>query len=170
MAVPAVGTRPMTDRVREAVFSALGARCDGARVLDAYSGSGAIGLEAASRGAATVDFVEADRAAMQVLQSNIAKVSPDIPCRTHQRKIESFLSSPAQHAFDLAFFDPPFAVTSADLAGMLTTSIERGWWQLDATVVVERPKADPLEAPEGFRADWERTFGGASIVMLRPAP
>lgn len=170
LAVPASGTRPMTDRVREAVFSSLGARCDGATVLDAYAGSGAIGLEAASRGAASVDFVEADRAAMQVLRANVEKVAPTIPCRMHQRTIESFLAGRASTCFDLAFFDPPFAVTSEDLAAMLSASAERGWWHADSTLVIERPKEDPLEAPTGFVNQWERTFGGASIVMLRPAP
>ncbi|MGB2757012.1 MAG: 16S rRNA (guanine(966)-N(2))-methyltransferase RsmD [Acidimicrobiia bacterium] len=170
LAVPAVGTRPMTDRVRESVFSALGHRCVDAHVLDAFAGSGVIGLEAASRGAATVDFVESDRAAMQVLRANISKVAPDIPTRTHQLRIESFLARSAQEPFDLAFFDPPFALESTALATMLATSIDNGWWASDATLVVERPREDPLTAPAGFHADWERTFGGASIVMLRPAP
>lgn len=170
LSVPAVGTRPMTDRVRESVFSALGSRCVNARVLDAYAGSGAIGLEAISRGAIHADFVEHDRTAARIVQANIELLRPEATTRVHQRSIEHFLAGHFSIPYSLGFFDPPFAVTSSALAAMLTASRNHGVWDEEATIVVERPREDPLLAPEGFSADWERSFGGASIVMLRPAP
>ncbi len=160
----------MTDRVREAVFSSLGTRCLDARVLDAFAGSGAIGLEAVSRGARSADFVESDRAAMTVLRKNLERVGPDVPTRTHQCSIESYLAVKAHESFALGFFDPPFALPSSSLAETLERSLENGWWDHEATIVIERPKEDPMRAPVGFEADWERSFGGASIVMLRPSP
>lgn len=161
--MPPSGTRPTSDRVREAVFSALDARdaVRGARVLDLYAGSGALGLEAASRGAASVELVEKSRAAAEVCRRNaraIAKALPAATVRVHTTSVRAFLTTGSGAAFELVFADPPYDLEEGELAEMLALLIPR--LAPDATVLVERSSRSPEPAwPTGLRPERRRTYG-----------
>ena len=140
LAVPPSGTRPTSDRVREALFSALAhdPGLSGAAVLDLCAGSGALGLEALSRGAAHVLFVESDRRAAAVLRRNVAAV--DLPgAQVRAAPAAAVLAGPPDRAYDLLLVDPPYATSDAEVAGWLVAAVANGWLADDATVVVERP-------------------------------
>ncbi|CAM3767283.1 16S rRNA (guanine(966)-N(2))-methyltransferase RsmD [Kibdelosporangium persicum] len=133
LAVPPRGTRPTSERVREALFSAVDALLDlsSARVLDLYAGSGALGLEALSRGAASVTFVEADRNAVAVLRRNVATVG--LPgTSVVSSKVLTFLSGEAS-PFDLVLADPPYDLDVSAEINALT-----GWTAPGALVVLEQ--------------------------------
>jgi 16S rRNA (guanine966-N2)-methyltransferase len=139
LAVPAKGTRPTSERAREALFNSLRGLVDldGARVLDLFAGTGAVGLEALSRGAAEVDFVESDRGACEVLRRNITAVGLD-GATLHRAQVASYLvGRDPDQPFDLAFLDPPYAFSDEHLATLLG-SLVTGWLAPDAVVVVER--------------------------------
>lgn len=146
------GTRPTSDRVREALFSSLDARgaVDGAAVLDLYAGSGALGLEAASRGASRVVLVESDRRASALISANARALGlrADVAART----VESFLAGPAT-AFDLVLIDPPYPLSEEDLASVLG-AVADGWLSEDALVVVERSSRSPEPT---WPPQWEQT-------------
>ncbi len=137
-------TRPTSDRAREALFSAVEAARSlaGARVLDLYAGSGALGLEALSRGAAAVVLVEADRKVCAVLRANVAALGmPGAQVVT--ARVAEALAQAAAEAFDLLFADPPYAVPAAEVAAALTAAAANGWLAPEALVVVERASRDP---------------------------
>jgi 16S rRNA (guanine966-N2)-methyltransferase len=144
LAAPAHGTRPTSDRTREALFNTLGALLDltEARVLDLYAGSGAVGLEALSRGAREAVLVEANRGALDVLRRNVTAVA--LPgARVERRPVAAFLGTPASTAFDLAFADPPYDLPDDELAGALAALAGNGWLATDAVLVVERSARSP---------------------------
>jgi 16S rRNA (guanine966-N2)-methyltransferase len=137
LAVPARGTRPTSERVREALFSAVEAAMDldGARVLDLYAGSGALGLEALSRGAASVTFVESDRGAIAVLEKNIAAVGlPGAEVRGG-RVLTVLGADPTP--YDLVVADPPYALDELDA---VLDALAHGWTAPGSLVVVERAR------------------------------
>ncbi len=139
LATPAGATRPTSDRAREALFSSLAALVEltGARVLDLFAGTGAVGLEALSRGAADAVLVESDRAAAQVLRRNVDAVG--LPGATIVRRpVAAFLGTEPDAAFDVVFADPPYALDDAALAAVLSALVERCWLADGAIVVVER--------------------------------
>ena len=139
IAVPPSGTRPTSDRVREALFSALAADpgLDGAAVLDLCAGSGALGLEALSRGAVHALFVESDRRAAAVLRRNVAELG--LPGATvRAAPAGAVLNGPADRAYDVVLADPPYAVPDTEVAGWLAAAARNGWLADDAVVVVER--------------------------------
>lgn len=173
--VPAHGTRPTADQVREAVFSALAARVDldGARVLDLYAGSGALGLEALSRGAEHVLLVEHDARAASVLTENARLV--DLPGAVVRRStVAAALAGAPGAPYDLVVADPPYAVTDVAVAGVLAALLEGGWLAVDAVVVLERSsRAARTVWPEGLEATWSKVYGEARVEMAtcyRPAP
>jgi 16S rRNA (guanine966-N2)-methyltransferase len=165
LASPADGTRPTSDRVREAMFSSLeaGVRLAGARVLDLFAGTGAIGLEALSRGASVAVLVEKNRAALDVLRRNVATVG--LPgAEVVASPVARFLNGPPGHAFDIVFADPPYGVDSAELGASLGRLSDPRWLVPDGVVVIERStRSDPLEWPEspaGFLTPVaERRYG-----------
>ncbi|MFE9575814.1 16S rRNA (guanine(966)-N(2))-methyltransferase RsmD [Nocardia sp. NPDC006044] len=164
--VPPAGTRPTSDRVREAVFSALDARIDfdGIRVLDLYAGSGALGLEALSRGAGHALLVEADRKAAEVVRGNIADVGlPGAELRV--ATVASVLALGGAGEFDLVLSDPPYAVEiDAVLADL--RALADGWLCPGALVVVERARRSPeIEWPAGYSAMKPRKYGETRIEM-----
>ncbi|WP_329001466.1 16S rRNA (guanine(966)-N(2))-methyltransferase RsmD [Kribbella sp. NBC_00709] len=166
IAVPAgSGTRPTADRVREALFSSLESEFgsfDGLAVLDLYAGSGAIGLEALSRGAADVVLVESDRRAADVIAANIKVVG--LPgAKLVTRPVEKITAGDTPVKFDLVFADPPYKLETSELQHLLTDLAERGWLADDAVVVVERGKREPWEWPEGFAALRDRKYGEARL-------
>jgi 16S rRNA (guanine966-N2)-methyltransferase len=165
--VPKSGTRPTSDRVREAIFSALDVRdqVDGARVLDLYAGSGALGLEAASRGAASVTLV--DRATGAVMRANAAKVAksgpaPDVTVAA--QPVHAFLVG-AGGAFDLVFVDPPYELAAAELMRDLELLVPI--LAPDAVVLVERASRDPEPGwPAGLTLDRRRDYGDTALYWL----
>ena len=161
-------TRPTSDRAREGLFgtvTAIRGPLPGARVLDLFAGSGAIGLEALSRGAVRVLFVESDGRAARVIRANLAAVALPggelISCQV-QRFLER--GPGAEAAFDLVVADPPYAAPAAEVTGMLTALASRGWLAPEALVAVERAtRAGPLPWPAGYRADRSRRYGEATF-------
>ncbi len=144
IAVPPNGTRPTTDRAREGLFNSLAGLLDldGARVLDLYAGTGAVGLEALSRGAQAAVLVESGRRARGVLDRNVASVG--LPgAQVVERPVEAYLADPPPAAFDLVFADPPYALTDPELGGVLVALGAAGWLAEDAVLVVERSARAP---------------------------
>ncbi|MGH3800569.1 MAG: 16S rRNA (guanine(966)-N(2))-methyltransferase RsmD [Pseudonocardiaceae bacterium] len=165
LAVPSQGTRPTSDRVREAVFSALQARRDlnGARVLDLYAGSGAMGLEALSRGAAHVRFVESDRRAATVLRRNVEVMGlPGAQVTTSA--VQAVLHSDPGEPYDVVLADPPYALDEVTLAGVLSALVSGGWLARSALLVVERPaKALAPTWPDDVAALTHRRYGDTAV-------
>ena len=162
---PGTGTRPTADRVREALFSSLESEFGsfhGLAVLDLYAGSGAIGLEALSRGAARVVLVESDRRAADVISANVRVVGlPGATVLT--RPVEKVAAGEGLGPFDLVYADPPYKLETAELQDVLVELLEKGWLAEDAVVVVERGKREPWEWPEGFAALRDRKYGEARL-------
>jgi 16S rRNA (guanine966-N2)-methyltransferase len=166
---PGRGTRPTSDRTREALFSALDALTDldGAHVLDLYAGSGAVGLEAVSRGAAHAFLVESDRGALTVLRRNVAGLGlAGVVAATGAVERFAATAPPAAAAppYHLVFADPPYALTADALAGVLTDLAANGWLAPGAVVVVERSSRDPdWEWPSPLVALRSRRYGEATL-------
>jgi len=159
-------TRPTSDRVREALFSSLEAEFGGFHgltVLDLYAGSGAIGLEALSRGAERVVLVEADRKAADVITANVKAVG--LPGATVLvRPAEKVASGDnSGKPFDLVFADPPYKLETLEIQGILVELAGNGWLADDAVAVVERGKREPWAWPEGFAALRDRKYGEARL-------
>lgn len=164
---PGAGTRPTSDRVREALFSRLehlGA-LEGARVLDLYAGSGALGLEAGSRGAADIHLVELNRAAASVARANAATIGALIEhatTRVHAEPVERFLLAGPRAGVPagLVFLDPPYDLGEDLLADTLALLDSHGWLTADALVVVERSSRSPEPRwPGGLALLDERRHG-----------
>lgn len=162
---PGPGTRPTSDRVREAVFSALASRglIDGAHVLDLYAGSGALGLEAASRGASLVRLVEQNGAGASACRFNAAAVlkqapaGSDLRIEISARLVQSFLTSNPE-VWDLVFLDPPYDLPEEELAENLRALVVR--LDVDATVCVERSSRSPEPLwPAGVRRERRSDYG-----------
>lgn len=170
--VPARGTRPTSDRVRESMFAALESAdaIAGARALDLYAGSGALGLEALSRGAASADLVERAAAAAQVAGRNAERVAATsgARARVHRSAVQTFLSRAAAASFDLVFTDPPYELADADLDADLVLLAPA--LSADALVVVERARRSP--APDWESASLEevreRVYGDTVVWWAQP--
>lgn len=161
------GFRPTTGRVRENMFnlllnSRLGDCIAGVRVLDAFAGSGALGLEALSRGAASVHFIDNDPGACAVIRRNIGRLRAPVVTRCLQRDALDLGPCP-WHPFDLVFLDPPYR---RDLGSrMLSLSSGNGWLADGAVVAWE--EAERQEAPNGFEILDIRKYGSCHIHLLR---
>jgi 16S rRNA (guanine966-N2)-methyltransferase len=161
-------TRPTTDRVREALFSALASRLGsdlGApRALDAFAGSGALGLEALSRGASSVTFVESDRGAIGAIRKNVEALG--VRGRTELLAVDAF-SLPKRHdlgaPFSLLLLDPPYRIPSAEVAGLLSTLEAQGVFTAGCLVTWEHSSAVEVMWPEGFSAVWSKRYGEVAI-------
>lgn len=172
-------TRPTTDRVREALFSALVSwlgttdaspdeQLAGCAFLDLFAGSGAVGLEAASRGAAPVLLVEADAATARVAQRNAASTGLNATVRT--RRVEQVLSAPAADRFDLVYVDPPYDVPDETVTGVLARLTD-GWLVPDALVVVERSSRTPDPSwPDLLAERWSRRYGETTLHFAAARP
>ncbi|MET1042907.1 MAG: 16S rRNA (guanine(966)-N(2))-methyltransferase RsmD [Microbacteriaceae bacterium] len=174
IAVPPAGTRPTSDRVREAIFSALDARdvLEGSRVLDLYAGSGALGLEAASRGARRVTLVERSFGAAQICRKNAALLrkraprSSSLEIDVSSAPVHSFLTG-SNSSFDVVFLDPPYDLGNAELVHALEVLVPR--LEHDAVVVVERASRDAEPAwPEGLALDRRKDYGDTALYWLSP--
>jgi len=161
-------TRPTSDRAREGLFGtvlAIRGSLDDARVLDLYAGSGAVGLEALSRGSPDVLLVESDARAARVIRANIERLR--LPgARLIADRVERVLArGPGDHPpRDLVFADPPYAVPDAEVQRVLGALRERGWLAPGALVVVERAtRSGPLTWPVGYTPDRSRGYGEATL-------
>ncbi len=165
--VPDAGTRPTSDRVRESLFGALESAdaLRGAAVLDLYAGSGALALEAISRGAASADLIEKSPRAATVAQRNAGRVAKavgtDAVIRVHRSSADAFLRS-ARGPFDLVFLDPPYDLADADLSttlALLVPLLSPG-----AEVVVERGSRSPEPSlPDGLVATRGKRYGDTAL-------
>lgn len=171
LAVPASGTRPTSDRVREAIFSALDARdvLRDARVVDLYAGSGTLGLEAASRGAASVVLVEKGVAAVKACRANAAKLLARGPSglaiEVSGQTVQAFLSR-SLATFDVAFIDPPYELAEIELQQDLDALAPR--LAPEAVVIVERSSRAPQpRLPEGLLLDRRKDYGDTTLWWLR---
>ena len=166
--VPASGTRPTSDKVREAMFSRLEhyGVIDGARVLDLYAGSGALGLEAASRGAVEVVLVEAAAEAAQVCARNTAALGlPGV--RVVTSTVERFVQSAGTGAWDLVLLDPPYDVRDAEVAEVLSRL--EAQISPDAVVVVERSSRSPEPVwPSTWRLITVKKHGDTKVYYAEP--
>jgi 16S rRNA (guanine966-N2)-methyltransferase len=161
-------TRPTADRTREGLFSMLVSRLgsfEGLRVLDLFAGSGALGLEALSRGAGHCTFVEQDAAALEALRTNIAKMNAAPLSDVRAQSVTAL--GPAAAPYDLVMLDPPYRSGAAVIA--LERCLRLGWLAPGALVTVETAKGEAV-AVEGFEAEAERVYGKAMITPLRIAP
>ncbi|WBB81970.1 16S rRNA (guanine(966)-N(2))-methyltransferase RsmD [Micromonospora sp. WMMD882] len=166
-APPGAGTRPTSDRVREALFSAVEATLGlaGARVADLYAGSGAIGLEAFSRGAEHVLLVESDPRAARVVRENVAALRAAPAVRLVTGKVATVLAvGPEGDPYDLVFADPPYAAPDAEVTAMLAALVDGGWLAPDALVVVERStRSGPVGWVEGVTGERGRRYGETTL-------
>jgi 16S rRNA (guanine966-N2)-methyltransferase len=164
-------TRPTADRVREALFSALESTLgslSGLRFLDLYAGSGAVGLEAWSRGAAAVMLVERDRRTAGTVRANAAALGCRV-ARVVTGSVRTVLTEgPVDLPYDVVFADPPYATADDRVAGDLCALVEGGWRAAGAVVVVERPtRGGPVTWPEGLVEDRSRTYGETALWSAR---
>ena len=171
---PGNNTRPTSDRAREALLSTwqslLGAPLDGERVLDLYAGSGAVGLEALSRGASHTLLVEADARAARTIRENVKSLGlPGAEVRSG--KAEQISQSPAPaDPYDIVFLDPPYRVTDHDLREILLTLRSGGWLAPEAIVTVERStRGGEFGWPDGFEAIRSRRYGEGTFWYGRAA-
>ncbi|MFD5256528.1 16S rRNA (guanine(966)-N(2))-methyltransferase RsmD [Streptomyces bobili] len=171
---PGTGTRPTSDRAREALFSTWqsllgGAPLDGERVLDLYAGSGAVGLEALSRGAGHTLLVEADARAARTIRENVKTLGlPGAEVRAG--KARQIIQTPPPEPYQLVFLDPPYAVTDDDLREILLTLRSQGWLAAEALVTVERStRGGTFDWPDGFEAIRSRRYGEGTFWYGRAA-
>jgi 16S rRNA (guanine966-N2)-methyltransferase len=156
-------TRPITDRVKETLFAILGDRVLEARVLDLYAGSGAIGIEALSRGGAHATFVERSGAAVELIRRNLARTHLEGLADVREMDVGRFLASPDPgDRYDLAFVDPPYEERA------ILAPLERLGPMLapGATVVVKAFWRTPIPAPGSLRPWRERRFGETTLTFL----
>ena len=168
-------TRPTSNRAREALFNILMHANwredeDGgtsplidARVLDAYAGSGALGLEALSRGAAHVTFLDKDAAAIKSIGDNLRKLGETGAAKVV--RADATRPPPAREPCDLVFLDPPYR--SGEAAAAITALANAGWMAPGAVVTVELAYNEDIAPPHGFEAIDERRYGAAKIVILK---
>lgn len=157
-----VATRPTSDRVREALFSAIEAWCgslDGLRFLDLYAGSGAVGLEAWSRGAGVVTFVEQDRKTAALIARNAETLGAARANVLSSSVTAALRKSPAA-PYDIAFLDPPYPLTDLEVTNALAELVTGEWLVPGALVVVERSVRGPdLVWPDGLEGERSKRYG-----------
>lgn len=169
-------TRPTTDRLREAIFSSLvswvgttdsspAEQLEGIAFLDLFAGTGAVGLEAASRGAQPVVLVENSFSATRVIDANLRATK--LAGRVVTTKVTDFLARKPDLQFDIIFADPPYGLPADEMEAMLAEIIYRGWLADNGMVVLERAKGDrlPIETPE-LVDRWERNYSGTVVHYL----
>ncbi len=162
---PGDGTRPTTDRVREAMFSSLQSELsgfDGLRVLDLFAGSGALGLEALSRGAVAADFVESDSRVAGVIKRNIADLGA-ANATVLRTTVERFVRVPPPEPYDLIFLDPPYALGTDEVAALVAALTVPAWRTADSVIVVERSSRDPFSWPDGVLGLRDKAYGETTL-------
>lgn len=169
---PGRGTRPTSDRVREALFSSLATlvELDGCRFADLYAGSGAVGIEALSRGAAHALFVEQDPRTAKVLKGNLAALDLGAGAEVVVAPVARAVAIPAGAPYDVVFADPPYELPGAELAVVLDQLVAGGWLAPDAVVVLERGtrSGSPSWVP-GLTPTRSRRYGETTLWYGRPS-
>ncbi|MDQ1429664.1 MAG: rRNA (guanine966-N2)-methyltransferase [Actinomycetota bacterium] len=168
LVAPKGSARPTTDRLKEALFASLGRhRTDDATVLDLYAGSGALAIEALSRGATRAVLVDRDHQAEVAIRANLRAVGFAGAARFQRSTVAAFLAASVPEApFDLVFLDPPYDTPAAEIDATLATLATGGLVAIGGTVVVERPRhGDPLTLPEGWGIEKERAYGDTLLVV-----
>jgi 16S rRNA (guanine966-N2)-methyltransferase len=164
------GARPTTDRVKESMFAALGPdKLVDATVLDLYAGSGALAIEALSRGALRALLVEREHSAIDAIRRNLTTTRLQGQARVQGSTVSTFLHGkpPAEQPFDLVFLDPPYGAAPSDVARVLAGLDESGWLSRRATIVLERPPdGGPVAAPASWETTWERAYGDTLVTVL----
>ncbi|MFT4128013.1 MAG: 16S rRNA (guanine(966)-N(2))-methyltransferase RsmD [Gordonia sp. (in: high G+C Gram-positive bacteria)] len=165
LTVPEEGTRPTSDRVREALFSLLAARIDldGAEVLDLYAGSGALGIEAHSRGAGAVTFVDARRRATSVIGANASALGIARSVQVVTASVASYLAG-APRSFDLVLSDPPYDLDPGLVAADLRR-IADGWLAPGGLVVLERARRTTVTWPDSMAVIVEKRYGDTVVEV-----
>lgn len=166
LSTPSDGTRPTSDRVREAVASMLGSRMDvaGKSVLDLYAGTGALALEMVSRGASSAVLVESDRNAAAVAKANIGVCDATGRARVVNRTVDSFLAGSGGERFDVVFADPPYDLTTDEvtrfLAGLVPHLTDHAW------VILERAaRSGAPEWPDVLEVVAEKVYGDTRVTL-----
>jgi len=165
--VPERGVRPTSDRTRQAIFNVLGpGAVTGARVLDLYAGTGALGIEALSRGALEARFVEGSRPVARALRENLARLGLQDRAAVLESDLARGVWPPgAEGAFDLVFLDPPYAGDAG--TRWLTLLGARPWPERGGLVVYERKKGDAAPEPPGLTISVERTYSETTVTFYR---
>ena len=160
--------RPTADRVRESIFdilaSRLGPNFDGLRVLDLFAGTGAMGLEALSRGASTAVFVETGAEARGLIRDNIEAMGLGGVARLLRRDATALGDSGTMGTFDLVFVDPPYGQGLGEK--VLSSAQAGGWLAPDVLIVLEESRDAELELPEGFALEDRRAYGAAAVHLI----
>ena len=166
-------TRPTADRVKESVFAALGpGTLLGAAVLDIYSGSGALGIEALSRGATSALLVDRDPLAVDTIRRNLRTTGLKDRARVQRRGVGTLVRAapPPDAPFDLVFCDPPYDEPASKLGAVLDALAAPGWLAEDAIMVVERSASTgPPPVPPGWGVTWSRVYGDTLVVLVAAA-
>lgn len=167
------GTRPTSDRTREALFNVLAHAgwappLEGARIMDLFAGSGALGLEALSRGAGFCLFVETDHSARGAIRTNIETMNLFGVARVHRRSATGLGARPADvpAAFDIAFLDPPYG---KDLVAPCIASLEAGDWLTPGATLVIETASDETPTPPGWTCQDDRIYGAAKVTFWQRA-
>lgn len=155
----------MTDSMKEAVFSSLG-DVKRANVLDLYAGSGSLGLEALSRGAAKAEFVENARDAIVKLEENIAATKLGSKSKVKWSDVKSALRLGTKRRYDLIFIDPPYTVSVASVREDLEALVMGGFLSDEGRIVVHRPAKESQLKPLGLKMVWEKHFGQSRAVLF----
>jgi 16S rRNA (guanine966-N2)-methyltransferase len=173
-------TRPTTDRVREALFSALASwagtaaaaaedALGGLAFLDLYAGSGAIGLEAASRGAGPVLLVESDARTAALARRNVANLA--LPTVVRTMAVETLARAPAEQPYDIAFADPPYVLAADRLDAVVADLVAHGWLASDGLLVLERSSRTPEPRwPAAVSESWQRSYGETVLHFAALGP
>ena len=169
---PGRDVRPTADRVREAIFSALAGRVEGASVLDLFAGSGALGLEAWSRGARAVTWIERNPRTAAAIRRSLRSLADPVPdaCRVYCRDVWGALSSPPFHGVDLVFADPPYRLWERGPVGdrLLQALAEGPIVASDGRVIVEQPARIETRVLPGWTLVREKAYGDSKILMVAP--
>ena len=161
---PTTGTRPMMDRMRESVFSALG-EIEGIAILDLYAGSGSLGIEALSRGAKKAIFIENAREAILKLEQNLETCDFADRSEVVWADVKATLARLDADRVDLVFLDPPYNANASSVRADLELVVTGGFLSDEGKVVVHRPaKENPLD-PLGLKMIWERDYGQSKITV-----
>jgi len=164
--LPGLDVRPSSDRLKEALFSILGPNIPGALVLDLYAGSGALGIEALSRGATGVTFVEVDRRAVAMIERNLASTGLAEGATIENSTAEAFACGRSAKPFDIVLIDPPYQVGLP--SDVLVCLAEGGFINPDSTIVVEGSRRKlPAEAPVGFISTSQKRYADSVLCFLQ---
>lgn len=158
-------THAMSERIRNAVFNSLAGRIAGARVLDAFAGSGSIGIEALSRGAEYCIFIERDHGAAKIIQGNLELLRAEERGQVISTTVHNWLSTAEPQPFDIVFADPPYHDTQLNTVLRLVDLVTA-----DGLMIVSIPTDQELPATEGIDVIDERIYANAKIVTLKKRP